>query len=320
MIFSKFRILLSLTISLLFTLPGFTQQKSFKIVPLGIKGGADESNLSAYLLATTGSDKFICLDAGTIHAGIQKAVENGVFKGSASDVLKNQVKAYLISHGHLDHLSGLIINSPEDSKKNIYALPFVIDVLKDKYFTWKNWANFANEGDQPALNKYTYCALTPGSETAIDSTDLSVQAFPLSHSSPGQSTAFLVRSRDSYILYLGDTGPDEIEKSEQLKLLWQHVSPLIKNKKLKAIFIEVSFPNEQPDKQLFGHLTPNWLMEELNQLSWFTGKKTLKDFPIVITHIKPAGDNEANIKLQLEQVNTLELNLIYPRQGMLMEF
>jgi cAMP phosphodiesterase len=42
--------------------------------------------------------------------------------------------------------------------------------------------------------------------------------------------------------------------------------------------IEVSFPNEQPDKSLFGHLTPRLLMNEMTTLSklggrFFTGIK-----------------------------------------------
>ena len=320
MISLKFRVAVILIAGLLFTLAGYGQQKSFKVVPLGVKGGADESNLSAYLLAPAGSNKFISLDAGTIYAGIQKAVENRIFKKDVSEILKNYIKAYLISHGHLDHLTGLIINSPEDSPKKIYALPFVIDVLKDKHFTWKSWANFANEGDKPALNKYTYSPLVPGFEISIDSTDLHVRAFTLSHSSPGQSTAFLVRSQKNYILYLGDTGADEVEGSDKLKLLWQHITPLIKNKQLKAIFIEVSFPNEQPDKQLFGHLTPKWLMKELNHLCSFTGEKALEKFPVVVTHIKPSGDNESKIKHQLNEANNLDLKFIYPRQGVLLEF
>src|SRR4051794_23983742 len=82
---------------------------SFKIVPLGVKGGIDESNLSAYMVAPTGSSDYICLDAGTLHFGIEKAVKEKIFKISATNVLRNNIKAYLISHAHLDHIAGLII-------------------------------------------------------------------------------------------------------------------------------------------------------------------------------------------------------------------
>lgn len=53
---------------------------SFRVVPLGVKGGIDESNLSGYLVAPAGTNEYICLDAGTIYAGIQKAVPNKVLE------------------------------------------------------------------------------------------------------------------------------------------------------------------------------------------------------------------------------------------------
>jgi cAMP phosphodiesterase len=126
-------------------------QTAFKLVPLGVKGGIDESNLSAYMLAPDNSNNFICLDAGTLHFGIEKAVENKVFNIPAEQVLRRYIKGYLISHSHLDHLSGLIINSPEDTAKNIYASADCIETFKTRYFTWKSWANFADEGETPQM-------------------------------------------------------------------------------------------------------------------------------------------------------------------------
>src|SRR5450432_2637660 len=95
---------------------------AFRVVPLGVKGGIDESNLSAYLVAPAGTNDYICLDAGTIHAGIEKAVADSAFTISADRVLKEYIKGYFISHAHLDHVSGMIITSPDDSSKTVYAL------------------------------------------------------------------------------------------------------------------------------------------------------------------------------------------------------
>lgn len=295
-------------------------QSTFRIVPLGVKGGMDESNLSAYMLAAGGTDNYICLDAGTLHAGIQQAVNNGVFKAPVSKVLRQYIKGYFISHPHLDHLAGMIINSPEDSIKNIYGLPFCLDVIKEKYFSWKSWANFADEGETPLLKKYHYYPLAPGASTPVANTEMSVRAFPLSHSAPYQSTAFLVSYRQQYILYLGDTGADTVERSDKLRLLWQEVAPLVKARRLKAIFIEVSFPDEQPLKQLFGHLTPTLLMQEMQALGSFCGMAALKGLPVVVTHIKPSGNNETAIRGQLAQLNKLQLRLIFPEQGKALSF
>jgi cAMP phosphodiesterase len=292
---------------------------AFRLVPLGVLGGIDESNLSAYMLTATGSNNYICLDAGTLHYGIEKAVANKMFTIPADRVLKQYIKGYFISHAHLDHIAGLIINSPEDSTKNIYGLQSTLETIKAKYFTWESWANFADQGETPALKKYHYQALIPGTETTIENTDLKVQAFPLSHANL-TSTAFLVRSNDDYILYLGDTGSDDIEKSNNLQNLWQAVAPLIKTKKLKAILIEVSFPNEQPDKTLFGHLTPRWLMAEIDKLAALTGTDELKGLNIVVTHLKPPVSSISKIKTQLKAANKLQLNLVYPEQGKALNF
>ena len=76
-------------------------QQIFKIIPLGVKGGTDESNLSSYMIALEGSDNYICLDAGTLHFGIQQAVKNGLLKGNAVSILKTNVKAYQIGRAHV---------------------------------------------------------------------------------------------------------------------------------------------------------------------------------------------------------------------------
>jgi 3',5'-cyclic-nucleotide phosphodiesterase len=306
-------------ICILFCKAAFSQT-SFRVIPLGVKGGTDESNLSAYMIAPQGSDEYVCLDAGTLHYGIEKAVQAKLLQGTAADVLKKNIKGYLISHPHLDHLAGMVINSPDDSTKNIYGLDFCLDVLKDKYFTWKSWANFANEGDKPALGKYHYSLLTPGSETPLQNTGMQVTAFALSHSSPNQSTAFLVHYKEAYLLYLGDTGADSVEHSDKMHHLWQQIAPLVKTKKLKALFIEVSFSNEQPDKQLFGHLTPHWLMTELQDLASLTGTGALNNFPVVVTHIKPGGNREQMIRRQLKAYNPLHVQLIIPEQAKLLTF
>jgi cAMP phosphodiesterase len=294
---------------------GFSQAKtSFKIVPLGVKGGIDESNLSAYMIAGAGTDNYVCLDAGTLHYGIEKAVSNKVFNVPADEVLKRYIKGFLISHAHLDHVAGLIINSPDDTSKTIYGLASCLETIKTHYFTWASWANFTDEGDAPLLKKYHYEVLQPDSSTAIKNTAMSVTAYPLSHSNL-QSTAFLLNNNDAFILYLGDVGPDAIEKSRNLHALWQAIAPLIKSKKLKAIMIETSFPDEQPDKTLFGHLTPKWLMEEMDDLAGLTGRDALQGFNLIITHVKPPQTNIAKIKVQLKAENKLKFNLIFPEQG-----
>lgn len=299
---------------LFFRISDCIAQPSFQVVPLGIRGGSEENNLSSYIVAPTGSNQYICLDAGTVHAGIEKAIAAKTFTVPASVVLKQYIKGYFISHGHLDHLAGMVINSPDDSAKNIYAMPYVLDVLREKYFSWKSWANFTDEGEAPALKKYHYVALDTINEISITNTAMHVKSFVLSHSSPYKSSAFLIRYNKDYVLYLGDTGADTIEKSNRLRELWQSIAPLVKEKKLKGIFIEVSFPDEQPDNLLFGHLTPRLLMNEMKVLNELSGN-SIAGLPVVITHMKPVNNNVEKITTQLKKSNLLKLKLLFPEQG-----
>ncbi|PKB16808.1 MBL fold metallo-hydrolase [Flavobacterium sp. 5] len=291
------------------------QKKVFEVVPLGVKGGIDETNLSAYLVAPKNTTDYICLDAGTINAGIEKAIANNVFTVSSNEVLRKYIKGYLISHAHLDHVSGLIINSPADSSKTVYATKTCMEMMKDHYFNGETWANFGDSGVGFQINKYHFQTLPFGEETKLTNTSMTVKAFPLSHGNPFESTAFLIKNEENAVLYLGDTGPDEIEKSNDLRILWQAVAPLIKEKQLRGIFIEVSFPNEQPDNALYGHLTPNHLMKELSKLEEFAGKGSLQDLKIIITHRKPPTKNIQKIKEQLKKENPLGVDFIFPEQG-----
>lgn len=294
-------------------------QKGFKVVPLGVKGGTMDGNLSAYMLAPAGSDAYVCLDAGTVSNGIEKAIEKKTFNVNAETVLKKYIKGYLISHPHLDHISGMVINSVDDTVKQVFAMEHCIRVMKAHYFNWQTWPNLANDGNAPALNKYRYQQLSEGVETPVAETGMSVMAFPLSHSNPYSSTAFLIKSGEVYALYFGDTGPDEIEKTDHMQRVWAAVAPLVKSGQLKGVFLEVSYPNAQPDRHLYGHLTPKWFIKELEVLAGLAGKEHLRGLNVVVTHIKPTGNNEEIIRKELNTGNTLGLRLIFPEQGVKFE-
>src|SRR5699024_8462681 len=151
---------------------------------------------------------------------------------------------------------------------------------------------------------------------AIEGTDLQGEIFELSHGNPYKSSAILItNSSGEHVLYLGDTGADRIEKSDDLEQLWTAVAPLIEDHSLKAILIETSFDNSQPENKLFGHLTPKLLQEELQVLAKKARRKDLSNLKIIVTHLKPGDQRIRKIKRQLRAHNSLRVKFIFPVQG-----
>ncbi len=315
-----------------------TSSPQFTCIPLGVEGGLDESNLPAYLLAPFGSSEFICMDAGTLLAGLKVAHRKGCFNDIAipenselsfeGNILYRHIKAYLISHPYLDHVEGLAAISPVDCPKPIMSLQGTIEDLKNHLFNWRIWPNFGDAGEPPAQCKYNYITLQAGKSVSIPNISMRVEAFPLAHGNYTDSTAFLVESKGFYALYMGDTGPDEIEKRTTTQTVWKRIATLIKNQQLKGIFIESSYPDDHPDDKLYSHLTPAWLLHSFHQLAALVDPQhpqdALKDFTVIITHIKPALNAGAEVreivKSQLVAQNDLKLNFVFAKQGRRFDF
>ena len=311
-------------------LPGMPAARAadgFDLVVLGALGGIQDGNLSASLIHPHGDNRGVTCDAGTLVNGLRVADEKGAFanvivpadspQSRVGYMLTNAIKGYLISHAHLDHVAGLIVASPDDSKKPIYVLPSVGNDLAETYFNWRAWPNFSDRGKAPQLKKYAITDLAPATAMPIADTAMTVTAFPLAHGGM-ESTAFLLESGNDGILCFGDTGPDTVEKGTRLADVWAAVAERVKQKRLKAIVIEVSYTSDRPDNLLFGHLTPRWLMEELRKLDGLAGGKALKDMPVVVSHIKYALTREQpqrQLLQELEGANDLGVRFVVPEQG-----
>lgn len=293
----------------------FAQKKSFEVLPLGVYGGLDESNLSSYLVRCASDTNYICLDAGTLFSGLTKAKSMGSVSQDPIAFLQDHVSSFFISHPHLDHVAGLLMNAPDLKGKTIYGLPFTIDAIEKHYFSWDTWANFGDEGEKPALGNFHLEKLDTVQWISIPATKLSVKTFELSHATPKKSAAFLIKSANGYVLYFGDTGADSVEHSHAMSIVWKAIAPLIDAHLLKAVFLEVSFDNAQADKLLFGHLTPKWINMELQQLASLTNKNALQTIPFFVTHIKPENHRREKIEKELKAFNPLQINWQFPQQG-----
>jgi len=308
---------------------------AFAAIALGTSGGLDEGDLTSFLLGPTDGASLIALDAGTLYAGIARAARRGAFAGLqqppgskltlAGHVLKERLRAVFVSHAHLDHLAGLVITSP-DAPKPLHALDETHDALLASVWNNRLWVNFSNEGEKP-LRRFSLVRMARGVATPVAGTELSVEAWPLSHGAL-TSTAFLVRDRaDRYALYLGDTGADRIEKSTRLRELWTRVAPLARDGRLRAVFLECSYPDPRKPEMLFGHLVPSLIEEELAVLAKLADPArpdaALRALTLVVTHVKPtleAGvDVRALIWRQLAPLRA-KLRVVLPRRGERVEF
>ncbi|ELR24007.1 cyclicAMP phosphodiesterase [Acanthamoeba castellanii str. Neff] len=311
----------------------------WEVVCLGVGGGLDQSDLpGGFLLRAIGTPSiffhpesgggassvtYVSLDAGTALFGLQRALQSsraprraspsaGPKLTAAGAVYRDSVQSYLISHGHLDHTAGLVVGSPDDAyttpRKVVAGTNYTIDTLQNHVFNWKVWPNMGSGGDAP-IGLYNLVTLPVGQESNLTAPPLGVRPFLLSHGKMGDgstyfSTAFLLR-------------------------VWIHVAPIVAAGRLKALFLECSYGDDRASDKLYGHLNPQLFMQELGVLARLVEAQPgarpgglLKGLKVVVTHIK-ADDliyrkpvpAVATIQRELEARNTLEVHLLFPRQG-----
>ncbi|SUI48926.1 Low-affinity cAMP phosphodiesterase [Serratia quinivorans] len=205
-------------------------QAGFDVVALGVDGGVGGGNLTSYLIRSDNQTQYLALDAGSLLPGIAKGLEKGSFPQVTPElaapytpqgyIFRQLIGAYFISHGHLDHVAGLIIGSPEDSKKNIYAQVDTILTLRNHYFNWKAWPNFTDSGNGSRLGTYRLQTVRPQQRVTLGMTGLSGVMYPLSHDRY-PSSMLLVSDRSGSFAYFGDTGADALEQSRNLDSAWR---------------------------------------------------------------------------------------------------
>ncbi|KAH8589982.1 cAMP phosphodiesterases class-II-domain-containing protein [Bisporella sp. PMI_857] len=114
-------------------------------------------------------------------------------KANASYVTSSLVDAYLITHPHLDHTSGFIMNTANFQStgrpKKLAALPPTIEAFKTHIFNNVIWPNLSDENQGVGL--ITYMRLREGGSSAIGEGDsrgyveivdhLGVKAWSISH-------------------------------------------------------------------------------------------------------------------------------------------
>lgn len=232
------------------------------------------------------------------------------------------IKDYFVTHPHLDHIAGLVVNSAgftSSHPKNIFGSQFTIESLKAHVFNGVIWPNLNCPSNGGVVN---FIQLNPEVLSEHNSY-FHIQTFQVSHgvvsdghhqqanSQPYQSSTFLIKSvkHQKYLLVFGD-----LETSNSNKLIWDAVSQLISLQQLSGIIIECSTENVPVNTPLFGHLTPNHLFNELIYLS--NKVKSIHSRPgpplqgltILVSHVKEqlgkGNDPRRVILTQLQELNS----------------
>jgi 3',5'-cyclic-nucleotide phosphodiesterase len=222
---------------------------------VGCHGGeTPKHRTSAFIL-----DERLAIDAGSLTSGLDLK-------------LQYELEAVLVSHAHLDHIRDLATIA--DNRAQYGCKPLVVagtaatlDILRRHFFNGLIWPDFSLI---PSKREPTIKYKVLKSEQRVEIAGYGVRAIAVTHTI--DTSAFIIDKGGASVAYSGDTGPTD--------RLWEL---LAKEKDLRALLMEVSFPNEQQRvATLSGHHTPQTLARDLAKLA------TAQDLPTLLYHIKPA--------------------------------
>lgn len=245
---------------------------------LGCHGGESPKHQCPAFLV----DGRVCLDAGSITNMLTLQEQR-------------KLEVVIVSHAHLDHVRDLAMLADTRTQQGgpplvIASTPGTIAVLKKHFFNDKLWPDFSKiprQGDATVI----FQKLKAG--VVNDIVGLKVTPILVDHTV--EASAFIVDDGITSLVYSGDTGPT-VE-------LWTAIKA---QKNLRAVIMEVAFPNEQAKLASDScHHTPKSLETELKKL---TGKQ--RDVPVLLFHIKPVFQREVESQLaKIKARNNTILNI-----------
>lgn len=177
----------------------------------------------------------------------------------------------LLTHSHLDHIAALplmvdAIAAQRTSPVQIHALQGTIDALKTHIFNDVIWPDFSRI-PTPESPFVSFHPIKLGQTLYLGGKY--VEVLPAVHTVP--AVGYSVTTPTGCWVFTGDT--------EQNPALWARINQL----NVAMLIIETAFSNrEHALAKRSRHLSPDALASELNCIA------EGKDFPIYITHTKPA--------------------------------
>lgn len=242
---------------------------------IGCHGGeTPKHRTSAFVL-----DDRLAIDAGSLTSGLDLRMQT-------------KLEAVLVSHAHLDHIRDLATIADNRAQQGCAPLLVcgtraTLGVLKRHFFNGLLWPDFAAIPSKASPTiRYVPLAL----ERRVVIAGYGVRPVAVSHTI--DTCAFVVDDGKRALGYSGDTGPTD--------RFWE---VLAKEPKLKALLMEVSFPNEQQRlADMSGHHTPQTLVEDLKKYP------NPLDLPTFLYHIKPVF--QATVEKQCAKLKGVNLDVL----------
>lgn len=229
--------------------------------------GSYGSRLPGHQMSCLMVDRNLVLDAGGL-TGVLSVEE------------QSAIDHVLLTHAHLDHVYDLAfmidnVLTLRSEPLQVWAPEPVLDALRAHLFNdqiWPDMSRVRYEGHQVL----EFSPLVENRATRIGA--LEVCWARTEHTV--YSAGYLVADAEAAILYSGDTTSTED--------LWALGA---KDDRLKAVFVEASFPNRLEGlAKESGHLTPGLLVDELDKLD-------KSELPVKIFHMKPQYLDEISADL-----------------------
>jgi ribonuclease BN (tRNA processing enzyme) len=203
-------------------------------------------------------DDFLLLDAGTVALSLDREAQC-------------RITHIFLTHAHMDHIKGIpflvdnLVSTESTCRVVIQSGREVISDLRKNIFNNRIWPDFSTIPDEtnPVMRYREISVRQP-----VEVGKYRIHASKVNHAVPAYG--YLVEDpSNGALVYTGDTGPTEA--------IWKRM----RNYDVRALIIEVSFPNEMKDLALTtGHLTPDLLAQEIRKMQNVPAK-------IYISHLKP---------------------------------
>lgn len=196
----------------------------------------------------------------------------------------------LISHCHLDHIKDLAFlcdNCFGQKKKpfQVYTHKTVHENIKKHLLNDIIWPDFTV---LPSKGNPTMVINSIKPEEVIELSGYKIIPVKVNH--PLDAMGYIIENESTSVLFTLDTKATD--------RIWE-IAHGVKN--LKAIFSEISFPNElQNVADLSYHHTPDSMKEEI--------KKMPKGIPIILSHLKP--NYRESILSQIKHMNEDRIHVL----------